>query len=481
MALNVTAEKSFDAPTALAPPQGGARGRASATGAASFGTIIASQRRVAADTENTASDASGHTNQPGTEAKQTEKPYEPDTAAMAMALLGVAPQAPVTPTTAVQSPGTGGPESAPETGTKIAPGMAMSTGDVTAGASVSVIADVQSGTDGPEPEEPLEKAAYPAALESQPGRDQAETPPPSGPARNAKGLAQVGAAPAQLDPHDGATHIPRDTGFPAPDKANASTEIRSEPTLKTELSTPPSTSGQSAGDGDGGTAREFSDGASPMFELANAGAPADKNVGEAPGPKEETQASGTDKAEPDRAPLPHLEGHGDSIPATAPPLAMPAQATGAISTNNSGTVTPQNNDMPLSLNTPGWTETLVDSIRHNKDMDSDTLDITLTPHHLGRLHVRLEMRDGVATVGIVTDTADAARILNDNQQKLAEAFAQSGLQLGNHSADLNSGRGNGQAQHRIPETPGAIDIAGPDTPEPLLTARVTATAIDLLA
>ncbi|MFD1808729.1 flagellar hook-length control protein FliK [Gemmobacter lanyuensis] len=49
------------------------------------------------------------------------------------------------------------------------------------------------------------------------------------------------------------------------------------------------------------------------------------------------------------------------------------------------------------------------------------LELDLAPEHLGRLRVRVEMVDGAARVTFVTETAEAARLLQEAQESWATA------------------------------------------------------------
>ncbi|NVO26334.1 hypothetical protein HJ526_02785 [Donghicola sp. C2-DW-16] len=88
----------------------------------------------------------------------------------------------------------------------------------------------------------------------------------------------------------------------------------------------------------------------------------------------------------------------------------------------------------LSMEQADWPETMVQDIGFETLADGEAIDIQLTPEHMGRVQLRMEMRDGAASITIVTETAEAAKQFNDNQQKLADLLAKQGVELANHNA-----------------------------------------------
>lgn len=127
-----------------------------------------------------------------------------------------------------------------------------------------------------------------------------------------------------------------------------------------------------------------------------------------------------------------LQGAAAALPETQPmAVAAAAQAPQAIPMS-------QNVSAPLAMSRPDWPVQLVQEIGLRQFDDGAELEITLTPERLGTLQVKMEMRDGVANIAIVTETPEAARLFNDNQQRLAEQFSRIGLELGNHSAGTNA-------------------------------------------
>lgn len=141
--------------------------------------------------------------------------------------------------------------------------------------------------------------------------------------------------------------------------------------------------------------------------------------------------------------------------------------------------------IPFALTTEAadWMDRLVERIGSGVAAGLDEIEMTLTPRNLGTLTVRIDMRDTAASVAIVTETPEAARLFNDQQGKLAELLTQSGLSLGDHRAGTGDGAGpRGQA----PATgPAAMAGTGPDSPQALsdmsAPARHRAGLVDLLA
>ncbi len=102
----------------------------------------------------------------------------------------------------------------------------------------------------------------------------------------------------------------------------------------------------------------------------------------------------------------------------------------------------------LAMDEATWPETMVQDIGFETLADGEALEIQLTPENLGRVQLRMELRDGAASVTIVTETSEAAKQFNDNQQKLADLLAKQGVELANHNAgtgrDMGRGGSDGQ-------------------------------------
>lgn len=113
---------------------------------------------------------------------------------------------------------------------------------------------------------------------------------------------------------------------------------------------------------------------------------------------------------------------------------------------------------PVSTARPEWPETFVRSVQVMPMQEGETLTIALTPERLGGVQVRMEMVDGVATVNIVTETPEAAKLFVEHQQRLAETFARNGIEMGNQNVTTTADGGNarrdtgqGQQPHEFAE------------------------------
>lgn len=103
----------------------------------------------------------------------------------------------------------------------------------------------------------------------------------------------------------------------------------------------------------------------------------------------------------------------------------------------------------LDTNDAAWVETLSAQIEANFTDTGGEIELQLTPENLGQLRIRLEVVDGAAQVTIVTESTDAARLFQQNEAKLSELLAKSGLNLTDHNAsaerqDRRDGQQNGQ-------------------------------------
>jgi flagellar hook-length control protein FliK len=85
---------------------------------------------------------------------------------------------------------------------------------------------------------------------------------------------------------------------------------------------------------------------------------------------------------------------------------------------------------PILTDRPGWETALADRISAELSGDGQQIDLELAPDHLGRLKIRLDMSDGQALVRFVTETPEAARLIQQNEHRLSEAMTRAGLSLG---------------------------------------------------
>lgn len=115
-------------------------------------------------------------------------------------------------------------------------------------------------------------------------------------------------------------------------------------------------------------------------------------------------------------------------PPDAPPEAMLSPAPLAQPPQSSGPVALPQVDTARS----DWTQAVAGHVIAK--VEEGGLELDLAPEHLGRLRVRVEMVDGAARVTFVTETAEAARLLQEAQGKLGHSLSQSGLTLAAHEA-----------------------------------------------
>lgn len=88
----------------------------------------------------------------------------------------------------------------------------------------------------------------------------------------------------------------------------------------------------------------------------------------------------------------------------------------------------------LAMNDPDWPGKLTSMLNEARDLTQGEIEIALQPERLGKMTVKLEIRDNTVSVTIVTESETSARLLNDNQGRLSELMAKSGLDLTQHSA-----------------------------------------------
>lgn len=81
-----------------------------------------------------------------------------------------------------------------------------------------------------------------------------------------------------------------------------------------------------------------------------------------------------------------------------------------------------------------WPTQLTAMIKEARDLTQGDIEIALQPERLGRMTIRMEMRDNQVSVSILTDNDASARLLNDNQGKLADLMTKAGLDLTQHNA-----------------------------------------------
>lgn len=133
-------------------------------------------------------------------------------------------------------------------------------------------------------------------------------------------------------------------------------------------------------------------------------------------------------------------------------------------------------DGPLALAAPEAPAELQDRILEAAAGEGE-IEIVLAPETLGRLRIRVEMRDGSAQVSFTTETAEAARLLSGQEGRLSDLLEKHGLSLGRHEAGQgDTGR---RAEAPLPQIrPRALRPA-PDPSETV--ARAAAGTVNLIA
>jgi flagellar hook-length control protein FliK len=97
---------------------------------------------------------------------------------------------------------------------------------------------------------------------------------------------------------------------------------------------------------------------------------------------------------------------------------------------------------PIATDRPGWEGVLADRIAAELSGDGQQMDLELAPEHLGRLRIRLEMTDGQAQVRFVTETPEAARVIQQNEHRLSDSLSRAGLSLGGQETTSRDPQGD---------------------------------------
>ncbi|WP_165910155.1 flagellar hook-length control protein FliK [Rhodovulum bhavnagarense] len=177
-------------------------------------------------------------------------------------------------------------------------------------------------------------------------------------------------------------------------------------------------------------------------------------------------------------------GMADTV-LTAPsrPEAIPA-AVGAVAPTPQSTAPQTFPAAPPTLDTsrPDWPATLVEEIRQRRDGQMRQVDLVLMPDRLGRVEVQIGLSEGTATIRIVTETPEAARLFTDAQHRLSEMMTRAGLDLAGHQAGTSTGGGHGHERGTTRGLPQTSPDGGtdPDAAVPTYLFRPEG-RIDLIA
>lgn len=180
-----------------------------------------------------------------------------------------------------------------------------------------------------------------------------------------------------------------------------------------------------------------------------------------------------------------------ALPQTALPQAEPITPLTAtdgpsltIVPQTMATSTPMAVSQPsVTVNTtqPVWTGQFVDHISQNIRDGIEEFEIKLSPDKLGPVTIKVDLRGDVTNVQIVTQTADASRLFNDTQDRLSAMLAQSGLDLGQHSAQTGQEHSGAQSGGGSEPAGDITATAQPDGPTENARATDPDALIDILA
>lgn len=146
------------------------------------------------------------------------------------------------------------------------------------------------------------------------------------------------------------------------------------------------------------------------------------------------------KADTGRDPAPLAETAPLSLRATADP-APQMQMTAAP------TATPASpGTSPIAMNSAGWEGAIAERIVAELSGDGSSIDLDLTPEHLGKLRITLEILDGQAQVRFLAETPEAARLIQQSEHRLSESLSRAGLSLGGQDSSSRDAQTPQQSQ-----------------------------------
>lgn len=182
---------------------------------------------------------------------------------------------------------------------------------------------------------------------------------------------------------------------------------------------------------------------------------------------------------------PHAERRAPESPAVkAEPARMPDPAATAAplpgATPMQAAATPT---APVAMDRPGWEGVVTERIVAELSQDGQQIELELSPDNLGGLKIRLEVSDGQAQVRFVTETPEAARLIQQNEHRLSESLSRAGLSLGGHdsaSRDAQQQQGDRSGQ----PAPRGAEIAFQRSGEPrpgMVPQRAQVGLVNLMA
>ena len=104
----------------------------------------------------------------------------------------------------------------------------------------------------------------------------------------------------------------------------------------------------------------------------------------------------------------------------------------SLSAQKSSIISQENNEkllQTINMLSRSWGNKLIDKIDKSIVDGIEQLEICLTPRSLGRLNVTINLQDSIAKINIVAESASAAALLGEAEQKLSQMMEASGLRL----------------------------------------------------
>jgi hypothetical protein len=148
---------------------------------------------------------------------------------------------------------------------------------------------------------------------------------------------------------------------------------------------------------------------------------------------------------------------GDGASGSAAPLAAAATSANAAPPQ----ILPSAPLATVPMHQPDWPEGLVSGpISALLDAAGGDMVLDITPEDLGRMTISLSVQGDMATVRILTETPEAARLLLEAERQLANELARFGMSLAGHEASADrhgpgpqawAGRGAGSAGADLPD------------------------------
>lgn len=186
------------------------------------------------------------------------------------------------------------------------------------------------------------------------------------------------------------------------------------------------------------------------------------------------------------------------VPALAHPLPkadtaidlglIPAAETSALGIGSAPALTPlqfaqvQGTTAPtLNTTMPTWQTGMVEHITQRVKDGVQEFEINLAPEKLGHVSIKIDLRGDAANITIVTQTADAQKLFNDNQDRLSAMFAQAGLELGQHNTQSQGQNGAGAERGTGGQSQASDTERAPDPTTAPRRSAGSATLVDLVA